>query len=371
MAAPFDGGELDRRELLRRGSGVLLAAGVAGSLAGKAAGATRLRGRRPARAAGRPPVNNVTLQTVRGPVSGSTIQFAMAHEHLFVDFLGPTDPAYMDVDWTAVTEACLQSLNVLRGQGVNLFVDWTNIGVGRAPLLLRDLSKQTGMHILCPTGIYKSLVPAEFTRMTVDELADHFYRELAFGIDGTPIRAAWIKIATTESGPTRTDTRIHRAAARAARRARATISLHSPFTDATLAVVKTLTSERVNLERFVWGHAQPSPVEDHIAMARRGATIQYDAISAIDDPFFHGPTDDESMLDRIEAMVEAGFGEQVLVTTDASVFVNPGIFQYDRHNEYLYGTFAAKLRARIGETPANTILRDNVIHSFRKGGRLP
>jgi phosphotriesterase-related protein len=371
MAAPFDDGDLDRRELLTRGSGLLLAAGLAGALAGKAAGATRLRGRRTARSAGRPPVNNLTLQTVRGPVTGSSIESAMAHEHLFVDFLGPTDPAYMDVDWTAVTEACLASLDVLRGQGVNLFVDWTNIGVGRAPLLLRDLSKQTGMHILCPTGIYKSLVPAEFTRMTVDEIADHFYRELAYGIDGTPIRAAWIKIATTESGPTRTDTRIHRAAARAARRARATISLHSPFTEATLAVVKTLTNEGFRLGRFVWGHAQPSPVEDHIALAMRGAIIQYDAISATDDPFFHGPTDDASMLDRIEAMVDAGLGERVMVTTDASVFVNPAVFQYDRHNEYLYGTFAPKLRDRIGVTAANTILRDNVIYAFRKGGRLP
>ena len=77
------------------------------------------------------------------------------------------------------------------------------------------------------------------------------------------------------------------------------------------------------------------------------------------------------MLDRIEAMVDAGLGERVMVTTDASVFVNPAVFQYDRHNEYLYGTFAPKLRARIGDAAANTILRDNVIYAFRKGGRLP
>ena len=182
--------------------------------------------------------------------------------------------------------------------------------------------------------------------MTIDEIADHFYRELAFGIDGTPIRAALDQDRDNRERPDHD--RHPDSPSRCARReagAGDDLAAQSPFTDATMAVVKTLTSERVNLGRFVWGHAQPSPVEDHIAMARRGATIQYDAISATDDPFFHGPTDDESMLDRIEAMVDAGFGEQVMVTTDASVFVNPGIFQYDRHNSTSTGPSAEAARA--------------------------
>ena len=363
--------ELDRRELLVKGTGALLAAGLAGGIASKAAGAVRIPTRRaPSRQAGARPVENIVLETVTGPVRGSEITLAMAHEHLFVDFLGPTDPAYMDVNWSDVTAACVASVNVLRGQGVDLLVDWTNLGVGRAVLLLRDVSRRTGMKILSPTGIYKSLYPPEFEDMTTDEIAGRFYRELTAGVDGTPIRADWIKIATTESGPTRKDTKIHRAAARAAKRAGSTISAHTPFTDATLAVVKTLTKEGFNLRRFVWGHAQPSPVEDHIQLARRGAMVEYDAISTDEDTFFHGPTDDESMLDRIEAMVDAGFGDRVMVTTDASVFVNPSMFQYDRHNEYLYATFAPKLRARLGDDAANTILRDNVIYAFRRGGRV-
>ena len=105
--------------------------------------------------------------------------------------------------------------------------------------------------------------------------------------------------------------------------------------------------------------------------ANDGAMVEYDAISTNEDTFFHGPTDDGSMLDRIQAMVNAGFGDRVMVTTDASAYVNPNIYQYDRHSDYLYATFAPKLRARIGEAAANTILRDNVIYAFRKGSRIP
>ena len=372
MSGEVDSKEFDRRELLAKGTGALVAAGLAGTLVSRAAGAVRVpRRRESARQAGARPVNSIVLETVTGPARGSDITFAMAHEHLFVDFLGPTDPGYMDVNWSDVTAACVASVNVLRGQGVNLLVDWTNLGVGRAVLLLRDVSRQTGMKILSPTGIYKSYLPPEYAHMTIDEIAGRFYRELTGGVDGTSIRADWIKIATTEDGPTKTDTRIHRAAARAAKKAGATISAHTPFTDATLAVVKTLTSEGFDLRRFVWGHAQPSPVEDHIKLAKRGAMFEYDAISTDEDTFFHGPTDDESMLARIEAMVDAGYGDRVMVTTDASVFVNPNIYQYDRHSDYLYGTFAPKLRARIGADAANTILRDNVIYAFRKGSRVP
>jgi phosphotriesterase-related protein len=366
-------GKSNRREVLAKGAGAALAVGLAGNFASTASGASRapfVRGRR-GHEGPRPPVGEIVLETVTGPIVGADVTFAMAHEHLFVDFLGPTDPAYMDVNWTDVTAASVASVNVLRAQGVNLLVDWTNLGVGRAPLLLRDVSRQTGMKILSPTGIYKSLIPPAFLNMTIDEIAGRFYEELTTGIDGGPIRANWIKIATTESGPTKTDTRIHRAAARAARKAGVTISAHTPFTDATLAVVKTLTSEGFDLRRFVWGHAQPSPVEDHIKLAKRGAMVEYDAISTDEDTFFHGPTDDESMLVRIQAMVDAGFGDRVMVTTDSSVFVNPAIYQYDRHSEYLYGTFAPKLRARIGVAAANTILRDNVIYAFRKGSRVP
>jgi len=351
---------LDRRALLVGGAGALAAAGFGGSLWAEAAPA----------ASEAVPVSRAVLETVTGPVRGTAIRWPLGHEHFFVDFFGPTSAAYMDVDWADVTGACVNSALELRAQGVNLFIDWTNIGVGRNVLLLRDISRQTGMRIVCATGIYKSFVPPEFRDSSIADIARHFFRELTRGIDGTPVRAGWVKIATTETGPTKTDTKIHRAAARAAKAAGATISLHSPFADATNAVVKSVVSEGFDLRRFVWGHSQPSSVADHKRLARRGAMVQYDAISAESDPFFEGPTDDESMLDRIQEMVEAGYGDRVIVSADASVFVNPAKFQYDRDNTYVFRTFAPKLRRRIGARRARVVLRDNVIRAFRRGSRV-
>ncbi len=333
------------------------------------AGATTLlqAGSRSALAAAPADVQALVLESVTGPVRGSDVERAMAHEHLYVDFNGPTDPAYMDVDWAVALGASVNAANELRAQGVNLMIEWTNLGVGRSVMLLRHVARRAGLNIVCPTGIYKSLVPPEYAGMSIDELAAVFVRELTKGVDGTGIRVGFIKIATTEDGATDSDTFVHRAAGIAAKEVGCTIALHSPHFAATKGVVEVLEEAGVSLDRFVWGHAQPSKTEEHKELAARGATIQYDAISAHDDPFFHGPVDDESMLDRIEALVKAGFDKQVIVSTDASVCVHPAKWQYDRTNTYLYGYFEAKLQERLGEAMAAQVLRDNVIRAFRRG----
>jgi phosphotriesterase-related protein len=294
----------------------------------------------------------------------------LAHEHFFVDFLGPTADDYMNVDWTDATGAAVNAARELRTQRVNLVIDWTNLGVGRNVTFLRDVSRQSGVHIVAATGIYKSLIPPALERASIDEMAAHFVTELRRGIDGTNIRAGFIKCATTESGPTASDTRVHRAAARAGRRTGATIALHCPHAKAANKVADTLEGEGFDLRRLLWGHAQVSSSRAHIAMARRGASVQFDAIGAESDPFFEGPTDDASMLDRIQAMVEAGFGHRVTVSNDASVVVHPPIYQYDRDPLYLYRTFYDKLVKRLGREQARQVTRDNVVRIFRRGARV-
>jgi phosphotriesterase-related protein len=349
---------IDRRSFLMRATAAAVMGAVQPML-GRAASAQSVSS-----------VDDLTLETVAGPVQGKSVELALAHEHLYVDFLGPKDPNYMNVDWADALGASVNAAAQVRAQGVNLMIEWGPMGVGRNVLLLRHVSRETGMHIVCPTGIYKSLIPPQFEGMSAEQIADHFVRELTKGVDGTPIRAGFIKIATTEAGATETDTMIHRAAAMAGRDVGATISLHSPLWETTKGVIGTLDAEGFSLERFVWGHAQPSSVDAHKEVAARGATIQYDAISADSDPFFNGPTDDTSMLDRIEAMVKAGFDKQVIVSADASVYVNPPQWQYDRDNTYVYRYFAPKLEERLGAELSRQVLRNNVIHAFRRGDKV-
>jgi phosphotriesterase-related protein len=369
-------GKIDRRTFLAAGAGAAAAAGITGSLAaaqGKseptqtshphqqsAASSTASRG---STGSG----GGVVLETVTGPLRGNQVEWALEHEHLFVDFLGAKDPAYQDVDWADVTGACVNSLLELRAQGVNLYVEYTPMGVGRNVLLTRNVARQTGMAIVCASGIYRASfgIPPEFRQMGAAELGRHFFRELTLGVDGSHIRAGFIKIAVDDDGPKPADVVVYRAAARAAKRTGCTIGMHAFAADAMRAAVKILDEEGFDPRRFVWAHANYTPtIADHMDVARRGSFVSYDAVTV------GGAPTEDVLLDWIEQMIGAGFGGKVLLSTDSTIFVNPQASQYGYQNTYLFRVFKPKLEARFGARVTQKLLRDNVLVAYRRGDHV-
>jgi len=352
---------LDRRTLLAGGAGAVVAAGLTASLAG-AESAPAQAGRR-----GASTHENVILETVTGPLKGSEVEWGLEHEHLFVDFDGAKDPTYQDVDWADVTGACVNSVSELLGQGVNLFVEYTPAGVGRNVRLTRDVSRQTGMNIVCASGIYRASfgIPPEFRDMDADELAEHFVRELTLGVEGTGIRAGFIKIAVDDDGPKPADETVYRAAARAANKTGCTIGMHAPVVDAKLAALAILEKENFDLRRFVWAHAEyDGTIDDYKALAKRGAYISLDAVTV------GGVPGDAAVLDLVEAMFDAGLGDKLLLSTDSTIFVKPPTSQYGYQNTYLFRVFKPQLDARFGEQVSRKLLRDNVVIAYRRGDNV-
>ena len=99
------------------------------------------------------------LETVTGPIGLDAFTRALAHEHLFADFLGPHHPDDCRVDWEEVRKACVEGLGEVRGEGVHLLVECTGIGIGRNVDLLSVVSVETSVSIVCATGIYKACAP--------------------------------------------------------------------------------------------------------------------------------------------------------------------------------------------------------------------
>ena len=296
-----------------------------------------------------------TLRTVTGSIGARGFAFGLAHEHLFVDFLGPSDPGYGRVDRDEVRAACIERLAPVRAAGVDLLVDCTCLGVGRDVALLRDVSEATGIAIVCATGIYKALRPPDLLGANAEELADLFVRELTTGIDGGDVRAGFVKLATTETGPTEDETIVHRAGAMAAAATGAAIVLHSPRADVAEIVLVTLEREGSDPARLVWAHAQESALEANLALAERGITVSLDAI---------GTSDDEDMLRRIERFAEAGLDDRLVLSSDSSLVVHPAEMAYERDIGALPRSFLPKVEARLGKDLRDRLVRDNVARAF-------
>gem|GEM_PF-5928666 len=305
-----------------------------------------------------------------GVLQAKNVKMAMAHEHMFTDFCGPDQDAYMDVNWSNKIGAAVENAEVLRGQGVNLVIEWTNIGIGRNVVALRSVSRQSEIHFVCPTGIHKDLKSPILAGVPVATMAKHFVSELATGIDGTGIRAGLVKTSCNESGATRIENGILRAAAIAAKETGAALGFHGPEAKTTRNVLKIMEKEGFNIDRFVWAHAQVPTLDDNKRLADRGVFLQYDAIGAHIDQFFGGPVSDDTMLERLAQMVDGGYENQLMLSTDAAACINPPTLQYDRNNAYLYRYFEDKLKQRIGKHRTRKILRDNVIVAFRQPSKL-
>jgi len=142
-----------------------------------------------------------------------------------------------------------------------------------------------------------------------DELREWMAGELQVEIEGTGVQAGWIKLSAGDDGLTATETKVLRAAARAASTVGAVIGSHTIRGSVVRAQLQIVEDAGYTPERFIWIHTQAEPdAELHLEMARRGAWIEYDAIG--------GGEPDQMYIKRIQRMLDAGFVERLLLSHD-------------------------------------------------------
>ena len=115
-------------------------------------------------------------------------------------------------------------------------------------------------------------------RRSTDDLADELVREIETGVGETGVRPGIIgEIGTDKPWVSPTEERVHRAAARAARRTGLAITTHAVLSDVGLAQLRIFEEEGLDPARVVIGHADSYPVLEHyLAIIERGANLEFD-----------------------------------------------------------------------------------------------
>ncbi len=169
-----------------------------------------------------------TVETVQGAVDADELGVVLVHEH--VRF---RDEA-VAVEWPGrydeqlELDAALVAVNAARDRGVRTIVDPTAMFGGRDVRFMKRVADETGVRIVPCTGIYSyDYLPHYFENRDVDVMADHFVEDIERGIQGTDIRAAFLKCAADAAGVTEHVEKIHRAVARASVQTGAPIMAHS------------------------------------------------------------------------------------------------------------------------------------------------
>ena len=252
------------------------------------------------------------LQTVNGPVPIEQLGLILPHEHLFTDLRGPLAPGYARAEPEAVARVMAPYLAEAHQAGVTALVECSTVGVGRNVAVLRHLAGITPIHIIAPTGVYReAYVPPRLKELSTRELAREWVRDLTEGIDGTEVRAGFIKVCASDDGPTPLEERILQAAALASRQTGAAVASHTANGAVARREIEILASAGLDLRRFIWVHAmlEPDPAL-HAEAARQGVYVEFDAIGA-------DWASQDGMVDHTLALLEAGYGEQILLSHDA------------------------------------------------------
>ena len=301
------------------------------------------------------------VQTVLGRVDPVALGWTLPHEHTAIalwHIANRWDYWELRRDEPVIVE----ELAAFRAAGGGALVDLTLDGVGRDPDWLAGLARATGLHIVMGSGWYRGAhYPAEalVDRRSVDSLADEIVHDATVGVGETGIRSGIIgEIGTDKPWLSAQEERVHRAAARAARRTGLAITTHAVQSTVGLDQLTVFDSEGADLSRVIVGHADSNPSLDyHLAIVERGATVEFDflgmSFTALER---HG---EGRIVDNLRELLSRGHVERILLSQD--VCHDSQLRRYGGNGyTYLADTFLPRLReAGVSDAEIRTITIDN------------
>jgi phosphotriesterase-related protein len=303
------------------------------------------------------------LITTLGPKNTGELGAILPHEHVFVDLRTPDTPGYAEAEPADVVRVMAPQIDRAHEAGFTAIVEPSTVGVGRRADILKAVSEATGFPLVVPTGIYREPWVPEWAYASVEtELREWMMGELTGEIEVSGVQAGWIKVSAGDDGITATEVKILRAAAAAGDATNAAIGSHTIRGRVVRDQLDIIEGAGYSPERFVWIHAHlETDFEQNLEMARRGAWIEYDGIG-------DGSTDDEFFVGRILRVLDAGLGDQLLLSQDRGWY-DPAESGggSPRSCTYLGEIFLPKLQeAGVDETTVRQLISANPFRAFAR-----
>ena len=201
-----------------------------------------------------------SVETVQGAVDAQELGLTLVHEHVRFRDEAVANEWPSRYDEQLELDAALVAVNAAKDHGVQTIVDPTAMFGGRDVRFMKRVADETGVRIVACTGIYSyDYLPHYFANRDVDAMADHFVEDIERGIQGTEIKAAFLKCAADAAGVTENVEKIHRAVARASVQTGAPIMAHSmPAVATGPRQVEIFKEEGVDMARVQIAHCGDS-----------------------------------------------------------------------------------------------------------------
>lgn len=301
------------------------------------------------------------LFTTLGPLRREELGMILPHEHVYVDLRTPDQPGYASGRAADVVALMAPEIERIKALGITALVECTTGGVGRRADFDLAVSQATAFPIVVPTGNYREpWIPAWVRDASEAELEAWMVRELTERFDEADYKAGWIKLSAGDEGITPLEAKVLRAAVRAAITTGAVIGSHTIKGRVVMDQLDIIEAEGGDASRFISIHTQAEKDFGlNLAVAERGAWIEYDNI---------GWVDDGELLPLILKVLEAGRGGQLLLSHDMGWY-DPALPGGGTPRPYtaLSESLLPKLRAAgVSEADITGLTHDNPFEAFAR-----
>ena len=156
--------------------------------------------------------------------------------------------------------------NGVKGHGIQTVVEPSAMFLHRDAAFSKRVADESGLNVILATGIYTyDHLPQPLMFRSEDQLAEIFVHDIEQGIQGTDIKAAFIKCAADEPGVTPNVEKVHRAAARASKQTGRPIMAHShPKSETGLRQMEVFAEEGVDPAKVQIAHTGDTDDLDYI-----------------------------------------------------------------------------------------------------------
>src|SRR5436190_2938989 len=307
-----------------------------------------------------------TIETVTGPIDVDQLGTTLVHEHLIyrdeavttwwphIGSVVPVDPPRA-CGPEELYRVAVESARAVLERGVKTICEPTGMFGGRDVQFSRRVAEETGLQVVPCTGIYTyDYLPMFFVTRDADAMADLFVHDIEESIQGTGIKAAFLKCAADEPGVTENIEKVHRGVARASVRTGAPIMAHSrPASQTAFRQIEIFEEEGVELSKVQIAHTGDTDDLDYIERV-----LDLGVYIGMDRYGLEAFLPIERRNATVTALLERGHADRMLLSQDYCATID----------WYSVEVEEQLLAAGVAKDWSMTLVFDQVIPALREAG---
>lgn len=251
----------------------------------------------------------LVIRTVHGDLAPAALGPVLMHEHLVTDMRPEWEQVEPPEPLEQLVGAVLPALEAALASGVRTLVECTPTGLGQRLDVYRAAAERAGIVVVAAVGTYRDAwLPPWVRSGTVEALAAWYLlglRERSCG---------FVKLGCDPDGPSADEAMCARAAGTANRQTGVLVACHVGRAAAAQRMLDAFECGGGDPRRFVVVHLQnETDFAAHLALARRGAWIEYDGVG--------GRPDDATYCRWVLEVAAAGHAGRLLTSQDACAYI--------------------------------------------------